>query len=97
MFVTNLWFILDGDDDRRLVVPSSGPLDPTDRVRHKVGEFVHIRTPVEVRIVQYMYIHTYGNVYNVRMYILYKLFLKNGKEIRMSCVKIGRTRLGWLE
>ena len=42
MFVTNLWYILDGDDDRRLVVPSSGPLDPTDRVRHKVREFVHI-------------------------------------------------------
>jgi hypothetical protein len=35
MFVTTLWDIIDGEDDQRLVIPSSGPLDPTDRVRHK--------------------------------------------------------------
>ena len=36
MFVDSLWEVLDGDDDERLVSASTGPLDPTDRVAHKV-------------------------------------------------------------
>ena len=40
MFVDTLWEVLDGDDDERLVSASTGPLDPTDRVAHKVHQAV---------------------------------------------------------
>ena len=40
MFVDSLWDVLDGDDDERLVSASTGPLDPTDRVAHKVCDVV---------------------------------------------------------
>ena len=38
MFVETLWDVLDGDDDERLVSATTGPLDPTDRVAHKVHQ-----------------------------------------------------------
>ena len=41
MFVETLWDVLDGDDDERLVSATTGPLDPTDRVAHKVRTYVY--------------------------------------------------------
>ena len=36
MFLDNIWSVLEEGDDERLLMASHGPLDPTDRVVHKV-------------------------------------------------------------
>jgi len=37
-FVSNLWSILEEEDDYHLVSPCSGPLDPSNRTAHKVNK-----------------------------------------------------------